>query len=324
MMGQELLRDPDREVFATLAPLFASADLRFVNLESPISDQGGVTGSTENSRIFVGPPPAARTLGRAGITVVSTANNHAWDYGKAALLETMDRLDAEGVRYVGTGRTRAEAYAPLVIERGGFRVGFLAVTDIWNQGPLREHVARELVAMADPEDLAASVRALRAQPGIDAVVVSYHGGSEYMEEPLQSTRRVLHAAIDAGADVVLGHHPHAVQGVGWYAGKPILYSLGNLIMGMNPKHPWSELGYLARVTLRRGAGALIEACPYRLHGRVPIPLAADPNRALTEQRFFPKLAAISRRVAGTAIGPVAPDGCAPLGPPAEPVAGAVP
>ena len=99
--------------------------------------------------------------------------------------------------------------------------------------------------------LAASKRLDREsalRPGADMVIVSYHGGSEYMEEPTLFTRKIVHAAVEAGADIVIGHHPHVAQGVSWYRGKPILYSLGNFTMGMKGEHPWSRYGYLARIT----------------------------------------------------------------------------
>jgi poly-gamma-glutamate synthesis protein (capsule biosynthesis protein) len=322
--GQILLRDPEHDPFRTVQALFATADVRFANLESQLSDQKGETGHPENKLIFTGPPSGADALRRGGMTIVSTANNHMWDYGKAALFETMDNLDRVGVLYVGSGRTRERAYGPVIVEREGFRVAFLAVTDIWNQGPLRVHPGRELVAMAEAEPLAQAVRALRADPTVDTIIVSYHGGSEYMEEPMQTTRAIVHAAVDAGADVIVGHHPHVVQGIGWYRGKPILYSLGNFTMGMHQDHAWSQMGYLARITLRRGAAAEIEACPYRLRGFEPVPLAGDPQRPHYEKHFFTKFERISRQVAGTTIGPVGSDGCAPVTPPARPFPGAIP
>jgi len=323
-VGQLLLRDPELPLFDGVRSLLDSADLRFGNLECQLSDQGGVTGHPDNKRIFTGPPSGADALVRGRFDIVSTANNHMWDYGKDALLETMQHLERVGIPYVGSGRTREQAYGPVMVEREGFRVAFFAVTDIWNQGPLRKHPARELVAMADPELLAEAIGPVKADPTVDAIVVSYHGGSEYMQEPTQPTRAVTHAAIDAGADVVIGHHPHCVQGIGWYRGKPILYSLGNFTMGMHPEHAWSQLGYLARITLRRGKAPAIEACPYRLHGYQPIALAGDPKVRGLEKHFFRRLGAISKQVAGIELGPVGTDGCASVRPPAEPFPGAVP
>ena len=314
-IGQILLRDPGRELFSTVAPLLKSADIRFCNLESQLSDQRGQTEHPQNNLVFTGPPAGADALARAGFTVVSTANNHAWDYGKRALFETMDNLDRVGVRYVGTGRDRREAYRPVILEHNGVRLAMLAVTDIWNQGRLWDHPAKEFVAGADFQALPIAIKALRADPSVDFIAVSYHGLAEYMDEPMQRTREILRNAIDAGADLVIGHHPHVVQGVEWRRGRPILYSLGNLLMRMNSRVPWTEMGYLARVRLTRGEAPSVEACPFRMHGITPLRFVGEPARAAFERRFFGHLTGISKTVGGTAVGPTGEDGCAPLSPP---------
>jgi poly-gamma-glutamate synthesis protein (capsule biosynthesis protein) len=264
--------------------------------------------------VFTGPPGGADALARAGFSLVSTANNHAWDYGEPALGSTLALLDGAGVRHVGTGLDRAASRRPEVLDVDGFRVAFLAVTDIWNDGPLSRHPADAFVARAEEADLAAAVRAVREAGTADAVVVSYHGGAEYLDEPLARTRAILHAAIDAGATVVLGHHPHVVQGVEWYRGRPILYSLGNLLMRMHRDHPWTELGYLARLDLRRDAPPIVEACPFRIHGVEVLPLAEGPRREVYERLFFDHLRAISKPLGSTAIEAPGADGCARLAP----------
>jgi len=317
VIGQILLKEPERDLFATIAPLLGSADLRFCNLEGPVSDQKGETESPDNVLIFTGPPAGADALARAGFDVVSTANNHAWDYGKKALFETMDNLDRVHVRYVGTGKDRDAAYRPVVLERNGLKIALLAVTDIWNQGVLSKHPGAEYVARADPDTLPRAVRALREDASIDVVAVSYHGGCEYVHEPITRTKEILRAAIDAGADIVIGHHPHVIQGVEWRGGKPILYSLGNFLMRMHSNHPWTGMSYLARIHLRRGAAPTVEACPFRVHGIEPLTFADRPNRELYERQFFDHLTLISKAVGGTDIGPTGDDGCAPLTPPAR-------
>ncbi|WP_437676368.1 CapA family protein [Sorangium sp. So ce131] len=312
-LGQELLRDPAHDPFAPVAALFAAADVRFVNLENQLSDQGGETQHPRQPLVFTGPPAGAAALARAGVDVVSLANNHMWDYGKRAFLETLDHLERAGVAYAGAGRTRLRAYAPVVVERRGFRVAVLAVTGIWNQGSLWQHPAREFVAAAERDGLAAAVRAARKQPGVDAVVVSYHGGTEYLDTPLPQARAVARAAIDAGADAVLGHHPHVLQGIELRRGRPIFYSLGNFIMKVKRTGPAVELGMLARLRLRRGAPPLAEICPVRSEGLGTVPLAADPRRAETEAAFLERMRHLAAFVESEpAIGPFAADGCAPL------------
>src|SRR5262249_40058056 len=157
-----------------------------------LSDQHGETMSASNPLVFVGPPAGADVLARAGFTIVSTANNHAWDYGKRAAFATLEHLDRVGVAHVGTGTSRAPAYAARVVEAHGWKIAFVAVTDIWNQGPLERHEAAEYVARADEATLAASVREAREGGAVDVVIVSYHGGDEYQDEPRARTRRILH------------------------------------------------------------------------------------------------------------------------------------
>lgn len=307
-MGKTLLRDPAHDPFKSVAALLATADIRFANLEGPLSEQNGETMSPNNPLVFTGPPAGADALARGGFTIVSTANNHAWDYGKRALVETIENLDRVGVLHVGTGRTRAESRKHVTVERNGLRVAFVAVTDVFNHGPLATHEADELIARADPAMLADSIAAARKDA--DVVVVSYHGGDEYNDAPLARARSVLHGAIDAGADAVLGHHPHVVQAVEWYKSRPIVYSLGNLLMQMHRDRPWTGYGYFARLTLAHDAAPSLEACPFRIVGLVPLPFVGDVGRAALEGVFFAHLREVSARVAPVAIGSTGADGCA--------------
>jgi poly-gamma-glutamate synthesis protein (capsule biosynthesis protein) len=145
------------------------------------------------------------------------------------------------------------------------------------------------------------------------VLVSFHGGDEYNDAPLARARALLHVAIDAGADAVLGHHPHVVQGIEWYKGRPILYSMGNLLMQMHRDHPWTGYGYFARITLERGAApSKLEACPFRIVGLVPRPFAGDPARKALEAVFFAHLREVSAQVSTRRLEIAAPseDGCA--------------
>ena len=317
LRGQRLLGEPGRDDFATIRPLWDTADLRFVNLECTISDQGGETQSPIGKLVFTAPPPTADALARGGIDIVSLANNHAWDYGESALRETFDRLDAAGVAYVGAGRSRAEAYGPRVVERDGFKIAFVAVTAIWNQ-ELSPHPGRELVADAQIDSLVASIAQARAIPGVDKVIVSHHGGYEYVDQPHEGSRALLEAAIDAGADAVIGHHPHVIQRVALRDGKPIFFSLGNLLMRMVTGKPWTGFGMLAKLTLRRDGETETAICPYFVYGFDPLPIGADPrHRPLLDQfRFrFEQLlhsGSLIDPASAVSLGDFGEDGCAPL------------
>jgi poly-gamma-glutamate capsule biosynthesis protein CapA/YwtB (metallophosphatase superfamily) len=120
--GQTALGDSSYRPFRGIEPLWADADLRIVNLESQLTDQGGETQSPYDRLVFAGPPAGAEILAASGVHVVSTSNNHAWDYGKAALFETLAHLDRNGVRHAGTGATRDDAERPVEIEIKGHKI----------------------------------------------------------------------------------------------------------------------------------------------------------------------------------------------------------
>ncbi|MFO0587154.1 MAG: CapA family protein [Polyangiaceae bacterium] len=312
-IGQALLKDPAFDPFESVKRLLSTADLRFVNLESQLSDQKGETQSPTMKLKFTGPPSGADALARAHIDVVSAANNHMWDYGKDAFFATLDNLDRAKVRYAGAGRTREEAYSPAILTSGGLRVAFVAFTGIWNQGDLAYHEAKDHVARASREAVIAAVKAARATPGVDFVVVSYHGGEEYVSVPLQLAIDLHHAAIDAGADAVLGHHPHVTQGIEIYRGKPIFYSLGNFLMRTHGTHTETEIAHLARLTFHKKEGVSAWICPYRITGLVPhaVLLADETRRDLAERIFRQRVRVIQGSIVSSAkIASTEEDGCA--------------
>ncbi|MBI5533153.1 MAG: CapA family protein [Deltaproteobacteria bacterium] len=322
-VGQVLLRKPGHDFFAPISRWLGAGDVRFANLESVLTDRHGETQSPDMELVFSGPPSGADSLKRSGFDVVSLANNHAWDYGKKGFFETLDNLDRVGIRYVGAGRDRKQAYGATIVEHGGVRLAVLAVTDIWNQGVLRTHKAAEFVAGPDKATLVESVRALRADPTLDAIAVSHHGGCEFLDHPLPRTRELAHAAIDAGADVIIGHHPHVVQGIEWYRDRPILYSLGNLVMRLKDGRPRDGTGYLARIELAPFATPVLWICPYRIDDYKMRPFAEVKTGQGQEKRFLRHLGGISRPWGGIAFGVHGEDGCwqvhaAPVGPEAPP------
>lgn len=309
VLGQRLIKEPDYQPLAPIAGWLASADVRFVNLESPLSDQHGETQSPNQALVFNGPPAGARTLAGAGIDAVSTANNHAFDYGLRGLRETRANLAAAGVLAVGTGESVDEAELPIVLERHGFRLAIVAATEVWNQGP--STAARTHVAALDLDRLIAAIQRVRHPSegqAVDAVAVSLHIGEEYQDQPLARTRALCRALVDAGADVVVGHHPHVPQGIEHHRGRPILYSLGNLVMRMHSGHPATGESFLARVRFE-GGGIGLSVCPYRIVGHEPRPLAADGGRHDEARAFERRLRTLSAPLGTVSLGPWTADGC---------------
>lgn len=314
-----LLQNKDFAPFASMEPLFRSVDVRFVNLEGPISDRGTETVSPHNKLVFNGPPISARALANAHVDIVSTANNHAWDYGRPGLLETLQWLDKENVQHVGSGSSLERAWEPVFIERNGFRLVFVAINDIWNQAHVPGNSARDHVAGMEKDKLVGIVRGLREKKGIHAIAVSYHGGVEYQDEPLDRTKELAKAVIDAGADVFLGHHPHVVQGITFHRERPIVYSMGNLLMRMTSDHPETEMGLAVRIEFSVHEAPRLFACPVRIFGVDPIPLGSDPQRKAYEPRFAQRLQNVTKRVGTAVISGFGADGCAHVAPrPASP------
>ncbi len=239
--------------------LLHGADVAFANLEVPLSDRGH---PADKLIVFRSLPSLAPALREMGLDIVSFANNHALDYGMAAFLQTIEVVEAAGVRIIGAGADLSAAMRSVVTEHRGMRVawlgfastlptGWAATPDRPGVAPLRvrvrieadtsvieeqpgtsPYVSTEVIA----EDVAHAAAAIgRARQDADAVVVSVHWGvPPGWAAPFQGTladyqRPLAHALIDAGADAILGHHPHTLHGVEVYRGRPILYSLGNFL-----------------------------------------------------------------------------------------------
>jgi poly-gamma-glutamate capsule biosynthesis protein CapA/YwtB (metallophosphatase superfamily) len=157
-----------------------------------------------------------------------------------------------GVAHAGTGPTPDDAYRAALVERDGWRVAFVAVTSVFNS-TFAASPARDFVAWADAHRVAEAIAAARAA-GADLVFVSHHGGVEYGSRETDETRAFARACVEAGADGFIGHHPHVVQGVEWYRGRPIFYSLGNFLFRQND--PWTDRGLAVVLTARDGEDGL--------------------------------------------------------------------
>ncbi len=238
--------------FRDVAGYLAAADVAFVNLESPFSDRGRLV---ERGMVFKAEPATIEGLRLAGIDVVSTANNHARDCGAYGLEYTLRWLGEHGIRAAGTGVDEQAARAGAVLERNGLRFGFLAYTYDQSNGNHKDRDPR--VAMLDAEKMREDVERMRSRA--EVVVVSMHAGEEYRARPGREQVEFARAAIEAGARVVAGHHPHVVQPAERYLGGVIFYSLGNLVFDQFHRKD-TQVGALAEVTFR---GAALERAELR-------------------------------------------------------------
>lgn len=208
--------------FRKIAPLMAASDIAFVNLESPFSNQGRYL---DGGLVFHAAPDAIAGLKLAGIAIASTANNHTRDCGSHGVAFTIEWLRSHGIEPLGSGETEAQTHAGVVLTRNGVRFGFLGYTFDQQNGNWRDIDKR--IALTDIGALCRDVAALRKRA--DVVIVSMHNGVEYQPHPNKAQVTFAHAAIDAGATLVIGHHPHVVQPEEKYKGGIIFYSLGNFV-----------------------------------------------------------------------------------------------
>src|SRR3989442_15138135 len=273
--------------FLALRDSLAAADITFGNLEGPIAPDASTGPDSET--VFPPPPAAAAALARAGFDIVSTANNHAWDGGRAAVEETMRQLTRAGVRFVGSGFGRDMAEQPVILERHGWRVAFFAVTRAWNPAPytFRQHVGADWIAWGDTARIYPAIRAVKASGRADLVVVSMHGGTEYADAPPQHMQDLGRGLVDAGADLVLAHHPHVLQPVVWYKHKPIVQSLGNFVFLQDD--PWTRLSAILRVVVTPDRRMRLSAIPIRVgpHPTLATGAAADSVRRRLRVRLSP-------------------------------------
>ena len=235
-------RDPLRHVAAPLA----RADFAIANLETPVA----TTGQALDNKIYTfRAHPRVLPVLKRHFGAVGVANNHSGDYGKEAFVETLALLEQQGIPYFGGGRNLAAAHAPLWVERKGLRIAVLG----YNEFKPRSFEAGADwagVAWSEDEQVVADIRAARAA-GADLVIPFMHWGWERELQPSERQRQLARRMIDAGADVVVGGHPHVTQGAEYYKGKLIVYSLGNFVFdGFEPPEPsQTREGWLLRLTL---------------------------------------------------------------------------
>ncbi len=213
--------------FIKVAELIKSEDISFANLESPFFDQGNHF--VEGSLIFNADPKSIEGLKLAGFDVLSTANNHSLDQGIQGLNFTNQLLSDQGILAIGTFPNNKADLDPTqnVIKRNDILFGFLAYSySGLNDGG--KTISPNVADFNNLEKLKQDILGMRGHSS-DLVIVSMHAGTEYTREPAQQQIAFAHAAIDAGADLVIGHHPHWIQTIEQYKGKWIFYSLGNFV-----------------------------------------------------------------------------------------------
>lgn len=252
--------DP-RAPFLKTAEILEEADITFCNLESPFYEEERLNG---DRLIFGADPETIEGLKYAGFDIVSLANNHFGDQGTDGMSFTLSHLTENGIGYAGAGENEVTAREPFIIEQNGVTFAFLAYNDV--QSAIRKGYAatsdKPGFAVLSRSNLRQDIKYAREKAQV--VIVSIHWGVEYEETPTERQITYAHLAIDSGASLVLGHHPHVIQPVEEYKDGYIFYSLGNFVFDQM----WSQetrIGLIARIYFRGGEIERVETIEFTIY-----------------------------------------------------------
>jgi poly-gamma-glutamate synthesis protein (capsule biosynthesis protein) len=223
-----LIKDDRKWAFAAMDD-YRQADVAMVNLDAPFT-----TAQPQQDSAPKADPANVEVLKNGGVDIVNLADSRTMDYQAPGLEETLKTLDKAGIQYVGAGENAKEARRPKIVDVKGQRIAYLGYSDSELQA------ATDAKAGVNPHQskaspsggssrVAADIQAIRNQ--VDWIIVNYHWGDELSRYPADWQIELAHTTIDQGADVVVGHHSHILQGAEIYKGRPIVYSLGNFIFG---------------------------------------------------------------------------------------------
>lgn len=214
-----------QDPFAPFANILKAADIRVANLECVVATQGE---PADKNFTFRAHPRTLNVLKRH-FDVMALANNHSGDYGRVAFAEMLDLLDRQSMLYVGGGRNLREAHKPIILERKGLRIALLSYNEFMPRSFEADYNAPG-IAWSEDEQVRLDIKAARKVHRADLVIPIMHWGWE--NEPLANARQrqLARLMIDAGANAVIGGHPHVTQDVETYKGVPIVYSVGNFVM----------------------------------------------------------------------------------------------
>ena len=211
--------------FQPFAALLSSHDVRIGNLECVVA----TTGTAEEKPYTFRADPRTLPVLKRHFDAVSLANNHSGDFGKAAFAEQLALMDKAGLPYFGGGRDATAAHAPWIVERNGVRIALLGYVE-FKPRSFEADASRPGVAWSgEDDDVIEDIIAARRVHRADIVIPFMHWGWEDEPDPSPRLRAFARRMIDAGADLVVGGHPHVTQGAEYYRGKPIIYSLGNFL-----------------------------------------------------------------------------------------------
>ncbi|MBP2001321.1 poly-gamma-glutamate synthesis protein (capsule biosynthesis protein) [Paenibacillus shirakamiensis] len=265
--------------FKYVKDLFQKDDLTLLNLETPVTERG--TGAKNKQFVFKSHPDALKAMKKAGVDVVNLANNHTLDQGTEGLLDTLSHLKANGISYAGAGKDSAEAYAPVYVERKGIKIAILGFSRVLPEMSWNAKAGRPGIAGIYNEDLKLAVQSIQqARAKASIVIVVAHWGKERVTKADELQNSIAHAFVDAGADLVVGGHPHVLQGVEQYKGKWIAYSAGNFIFTKATGRPQTWDTAVFEADCKTTGQCDLKMIPYFTEIGQPIPKSAADGAKL--------------------------------------------
>ncbi len=265
--------------YTHVADMFQQDDYTIANLETPVTQRGNPV--TPKQYVYKSPPEAIPALREAGVDLVNLANNHSMDQGQEGLLDTISVLNENEIQYVGAGADAKRAYAPVVVERNGVKMAFLGFSRVvpevsWHAGKNKPGVA----ATYDPTDAVEAIRS--AKKVADLVIVIAHWGKEKVDHPVDHQKKLSRAYIDAGADLIIGGHPHVLQGFESYQGKWIAYSLGNFIFTRSA-HPKTWETIVLKASCTKNGDCNLQMQPYHAELGQAVPMDQEAGAKLLDR-----------------------------------------
>lgn len=248
-------------LFEKVAPLLRDADWTILNMEGCISTRGR---SLEKEYTFRAPPELAQQLRLAGVSMVSLGNNHSVDYGRVALLDTMEHLWRAGVWWAGAGVNRNAAAQPVYLDFGGVRVALFCFTVVVPRGFPAGDKTPGVAILSD-----VLPQLPKARDNADVLIVIPHWGEEGKTQPNAKQKRIARTLAKAGADLIVGHHPHVVQTYERIGRTHVFYSVGNFIH--TPRSKLSRQAVLVAVELNKHGVVSLRTVPLWLKDGQPIP-----------------------------------------------------
>lgn len=267
--------------FAYAKRWFQQADVAAVNLETPLTTRG--VPAKDKQFVYKSSPQTAQAMIEAGIDIVNLANNHSMDQGEEGLLDTFAALTEAKLPYVGAGHDAEEAFTPVMLESQGIKLAFLGFTRVvpevsWYAGKNKPGLATTYEGMKEK----AAEAVAKAKEQADLVVVIAHWGKEKVDFPEDYQRELARLYIDAGADLIVGGHPHVLQGLEQYKGKWIAYSLGNFIFTRAVQPVTWETAILQAECTKQGQCELTVAPFYTELGQA-VPLEGEAGQAVLQR-----------------------------------------